>query len=146
MNKIANKPGTGLKFVRVSDVRLIPARLVEQVQDRRWDAERFYALAPVIAASPYMVLGVFADAGFGVQGFLWATVDPLEKALHVNVLSVDKKYQGRGVLHEARGILEKLKKSVDADKITWTTTRPAAFARLGKGLGVRETGRTHMEM
>lgn len=129
--------GTNLRFILVSDFSLIPRRLVEQVKPRLLDPARLYQLGPMICKNPLTILGVFAPmdesaADFGqVKGFLWAGVNPLTHKIDVHILSVDRQYFGRGIVGEAKNILEKIRARHGLKGIVFKTTRPQAFEKHG---------------
>ena len=129
--------GTGLRFIPVNDFSLIPRGLVEQIKPREYNVERLYELGPEICRNPLNILGVFApmdesapDHGV-VKGFLWAGVNPLDEKIHVYALSLARDRQGRGIMNEARNILEKIRVGKGLKGITFSTTRPRAFEKLG---------------
>ena len=123
--------GTGLKFTRVRDFGLIPRRLIEEVKPRECDPEAIYAWGPSICADPRTILGVFADREALVRGFLWATLNPLDRRIHVQILSVDEEFRGRGIVREAKGILDRVKGETGAVGLTFRTQRPELFTGLG---------------
>ncbi len=123
--------GTGLKFLRIGDFSLIPRHLLEAVEPKDCDTDAVYAWGPAIASDPATILGVFVDADLSVKGFLWATRNPLDRKIHVQMLSVDNAYRGRGIVRETRGILDRIRKEEGGGKITFRTTRPEIFAGRG---------------
>ncbi len=123
--------GTNLKYIPVQDFSLIPRYLVDQVKDKDWTTDRFYELAEMILGSPFTLLGVFADKEHTVKGFLWATINPLSMCIHVQVLSIDKEYQGKGIQSETMNILKGIGKKNGIDKIKWLATRTAAYEKQG---------------
>jgi len=123
--------GTGLKFTRINDFALVPRHLVAQVKPCECDLDALYALGPLICADPRTILGVFADKDSLVRGFLWATFNPLDRRIHVQMLSVDEKFQGRGIVREAKGILERVKRETGAIGLTFRTVMPQIFEPLG---------------
>lgn len=123
--------GTGLKFTRIKDFGLVPRRLVEDVKPKDCDPDALYAWGPAICADPRTLLGVFADRESLVRGFLWATVNPLDRRIHVQMLSVDREFRGRGIVKEAKGILDRVKSETGAVGLVFRTVRPELFTGLG---------------
>jgi len=123
------KGGTGLKFIPVHDLGLVPRSLVELVPDT--DADRFFALAPVIENSPLSILGVFADTDHNVRGFLWATANPLDMKLHVNMMAVAPEFQGKGILGETKNILLKVARKHNLSGLIFRTKAPEKFEKWG---------------
>ncbi|MBI9073778.1 MAG: GNAT family N-acetyltransferase [Desulfatibacillum sp.] len=133
----AKARGTGLRYIPVSDFSLVPRRLVEQVKPRQCSPERLFRLGPMICRNPFNLLGVFApmdpaSPAFGqIMGFLWATINPLDQKIHVHMLSVDKEFQGKGIVEEAKNILEKIRSRQKLSGIVFRTTRPRALEKVG---------------
>lgn len=76
-------------------------------------------------------LYAFADTDNLIKGFLWGDVNPLNHSFVIHVLSADKIYQGTGVLPAVKDFAITIKKTLGLKDVTWTTTRPKAFARAG---------------
>jgi hypothetical protein len=127
------KKGTGLKWVPISGdlLSLVPKYLIEQIEPRKWDVDRFYKLAPVLTASPFNLMGVFVDKANKVKGFMWATANPLDEMLHVHFLTVDQEYQKHGIIGEAKGILSKVKDKSKAKGLLFSTVFPEKFEKYG---------------
>lgn len=133
--------GTNLKFVRVRDINQIPRYLFEQVKPQEFNINALYEWAPVLFDNPLNLFGAFVDSDEIVQGVMWGSYNPISNALTVHVLSIDKKYFGRGILKEADGIVRKWQKKLNADRIMISTTRPRAF----ESIGYRRSNLTLME-
>lgn len=119
-----------LNFIRIQDFRLIPRYLMEQVKGS--DAEIDRILQYNFAKDPLTLLYALADDQNKIKGFLWADIDVLEGVVHVNALSVDKDYQdGKPALEAVRFLQNLIKDSKLKKKITFATTRPKAFERMG---------------
>jgi len=123
--------GTNLTCIPIQDVNLIPRSLVEQIKDREFEVDRFYEFGTVIAKNPLTILAVFANKENLVKGFLFGNISPLDLWLHINILSIDKKYQGKGIINEATNILKSLVKEHNLKGIKMSTTRPGAFKKEG---------------
>jgi len=124
--------GTGLKYIPIFDFFLIPRYLIEQVEPLEFEVDRLYAMSREITANPMNILGAFANENHEVKGFLWANVNPLNNTIYVHILSVDKEYQGRGIIGEATNILRKLIAQHGLkEKIVFRTVKPEAFKRWG---------------
>ena len=129
--------GTGLRYIPVPDFALVPRHLIEQVKPMQCSPDRLYRLGHMICRNPFNLLGIFApmdpqSPAFGqVRGFLWATINPLDEKIHVHMLSVDKEYQGKGIVNETRNILEKIRTKQKLKGILFRTTRPKALEKMG---------------
>lgn len=130
-----------LKFVRLtnpSQFSLIPQYLFEQVKGADFKIDRLYQFGPLLLASPLTFLYVLAekeqleDGHAPVKGILWLTVNPIEEMFYVEMLSVDKDYQGNGTLQSA---LEFIKSIPDYNslnpKIVMMTKHVKAFEKAG---------------
>lgn len=68
------------------------------------------------------------------KGFLWFTADPLLKAIHVHIVSIEKSYQFQHFMEEhALPFLKDVARSIGFGKILYESTRGKAFERLGLG-------------
>ena len=125
--------GTELKWVPIQgdQIGMVPRHLLEQMKPRDWDVDRFYKLAALIKASPFNVMGLFLDKTEVVQGFMWGSVNPLDERFHVHVLSVDPAYQGKGIIGEAKGIINRVKKEAGLKSLVFSTIYPEKFERWG---------------
>ena len=127
--------GSGLKYVAINDFSIIPRPLVEQIKPKLPDVDRFYNVLRMLSAGQTFwavnYLGVFADHEHIIKGFMWLSLNPITGVLHANMLSVDKAYQNRGILGEAKNIAQKLMKEIHAEKLTIGTRAPKVFERNG---------------
>lgn len=132
-----------LKFVRLTrpeQFSLIPQYLFKQVKDRDFSIDRIKEFGPVLLASSLTFLYILAEKeqlaeGYApAKGVLWLTVNPFEEVFYVELLSVDKEYQGnkgdtlRGVVNFIQSIPEY--KSLKP-KIVMTTKHIKAFEKVG---------------
>jgi len=134
--------GTALRFVKVRDINQIPRYLLEQVKHIEYDIDRFYQWAPLLFNNPLNMFGAFIDKQEAVKGVLWCCYNPIGNEIVVHLLSVDKEYFGRGILSEADGIVNKLKKKMGAEKVSCVASRTSAFI---KKFGFHLTGRVVLE-
>jgi hypothetical protein len=125
--------GTQLKWVEITPeyITYVPRYLLEQLPDNDWDLNRVYELIPRLVNNPFNRMGLFLEKDSTVKGFMWATINPLSERLHVHILTVDEKYHGKGVIGEATGILNKIKKQTHMKKIVFQTSVPEKFERWG---------------
>ena len=135
MGKDSKKKGSGLKYVALNDFSLVPRPLIEQIKPAIPDIDRLYAVMQACGESPSFwainFVGVFADHQHMVKGFMWFTLNPVTRYLTCNCLSVDREYQGRIVVGEAKNIARKLMRDTRAAKLVFQTSRPKAFAKAG---------------
>ena len=135
---MAHSKGTGLRWIPQTSFELIPRYLIEQVKPIGGvKPEKLYQLGPAICKSPFNILGVFVPMDekaedFGhAKGFLWAMVNPLTEKIDVHMLSIDKEYQGRGIIKEAKNIIEKIIAKSALRGMTFRTVIPEAFEKAG---------------
>lgn len=130
MNKSASE---SLKLIRIYDFRLIPRYLFDQVKPHNEIIvdELYGDWGATIAKSPLSLLYAMADNEYKTRGVLWATVDPITKAISVPVLSLDKAYQDRQSIKHAMTFLVGIRDKLGFRKIIFSTTRPKAYARFG---------------
>lgn len=120
---------TKLKAVRLMDVCLIPRRLLEQIKPKEWPPEAFYSLGAAITQAG--LLYGWVDGESAIRGFLWANINPLDMRLHVHVLSVDREYQGKGIMADAVELCKLVAKASRLRGIVAWTRGPKAFSRMG---------------
>jgi hypothetical protein len=125
------KSGTKLKFVRMTDGKLVPRYLLEQIKPKAFNIDLFYQYSRVIFSNPLNYLGGFVDRDNEIKGVVWFSYNPIEEAIFVHLMSVAPEYFGKGALTEARNILKRFYSSVNAKRAYFTTDRPTPFTRLG---------------
>jgi len=132
------KKGTGLRWIPQDTFNLIPRYLIEQVEPIGGvKPEKLYKFGPAICKSPFNILGVFVpmnedDEEYGnVKGFMWAGINPLTEKIDVHMLSIDKEYRGRGIIKEAKNIIEKIIAKSALRGMTFRTVIPEAFEKAG---------------
>ena len=123
--------GTELKWVRTTDINLVPRYLVDQIKNKDWDTDKFYSVMQKAAKASSVFLGVFCDASMIVHGFMVGNVNPITNKLFIYCLSASKEYQNKGILSEAVNICKKFKKDKGLAGIIMNTTRENAMARAG---------------
>ena len=123
--------GTALKFVKLKSINQIPRYLLEQVKPREFDIDAVYLWGPTLIQNPLNLFGAFVDKNQTVKGTMWVSYSPMSNEVRVHVLSIDKEYFGRGILREAHGIVQKLRRQLGAAKISLVTTRPRSFEKFG---------------
>ena len=135
---MAHSKGTGLRWIPQTSFELIPRYLIEQVKPIGGvKPEKLYEFGPAICKSPFNTLGVFVpmderSSDFGqAKGFLWATVNPLTEKIDVHMLSIDKEYRGRGIIKEAKNIIEKIISKSALRGMAFRTVIPEAFGKAG---------------
>ena len=130
-----SKRGTGLRYTPVNDFALVPKPLIEQIKPAVPDVDRLYNVLKSASNSASFwsinFIGVFADHEHIIKGFMWFTLNPITRVLHCHMLSVDREYQNKGVLAEAKNIGKKLMREVGASKLTAATRSPKVFERIG---------------
>jgi len=122
-----------LEFVRTYDVNLIPRKLLENVKGFEGkDIDRFYQIGPLLFRNPLSFLYVMTDGNHKIRGCLWANVNIFEAVWYVQLLSIDKKYQGMGNVERVRNFLFSIKTGPELKKIIrFATDRPEPYKRQG---------------
>jgi hypothetical protein len=149
------KTAESLEFVRTRDFNLIPAYLFNQFKDLKCDPKDLYFWGKAAAEQPLTLLYVAINDKHKIKGFMWASLDVLEKCVHIKAMTIDKDYQGGNILKKAYG---KIKEEIDSfnkratpeqqinNKIKFHTTRPNAFEKQGKELGWKISRQAIMEI
>ena len=126
------KASEDLKLIRVNDFRLIPRYLFEQVKSNDGEVDRIYGdWGMTMAQSPLSLLYAMADEEYKTKGVLWAGIDPIRKAITVQVLSLDKEYQDGKAVKHAMEFLGNVRDKLGLNKIRFMATRAKAFERFG---------------
>jgi len=112
---------------------LIPRYLIEQARSHLlWEPHEFYEVYPLHAASPYNLLYTLCNNRGEVKGILWFQVLPMGRKFMVNLVSIDRKYQGRDFLRKMIvPFMKSLVERLNIQKAIFATTRPQVFKRLG---------------
>jgi hypothetical protein len=74
-------------------------------------------------------IGDFSKERPPIVGVLWAEINPLNETLFGSVCSVDKEYQGNGILDDVNEVLEKIKEAEGLKKIQMLTSRPEVYVK-----------------
>lgn len=120
-----------LRFIRANDLRMIPRYLLEQVKDREWQVDEVYAAWPLFD-NQLNLLYALADQDYQVRGVLWLSIIPLQRLLFINLLSLDRGWQGKGFMRrQFHPFMRKLKEQLGLKFYKGITSRPRAFGRLG---------------
>ena len=138
---------TFLRLIMPRSFEVIPRRLFEQIPKRDWSVDKLYRYGPVFIANPFNAVWALQDIGKIIHGVLWVTIDPIVEIIAVNVLSVDREYQGingglsnrpSGIIKKTADHLHKFQKEFKdrfgielKHEILWSTTRPRACERAG---------------
>lgn len=130
-----------LKWIRVFTPSHIPKYLVEQVRDRDFTVEDFYAYHEAycqiptsdgIKLNPFSHLYVLANEENTVKGMLWFCVDPLTKDIIIQTFSMDKEYWNKGLaVKKLAAHMKGIKKKGQLNKIYWVTNYPKHSERNG---------------
>lgn len=134
-----------LKFVRFSTVGLndpdralatylfkrIPAELFDQVKGTDNITNRLYEFGPLALASPLTFLYVLVEKDTSlIKGVLWAEINPLNEKLVISTLSLDKEYQGNGVIDKAyEEVLLKIQETENLKGMQLITVCPKTYER-----------------
>lgn len=136
-----SKDATELKWVRIFDPVHIPREYVEQIKERQFSTDKFFALQKSacvneingnLILNPFNLLFVLADGGNIVKGFCWMVVDQLSNALIINTFSIDKEYWGNGkAVQSLESKAKHLQEGAKLDRIYWITRCPKHSERHG---------------
>lgn len=123
-----------LKFVRITsyeDFKQIPKELFEQMKYKDFDVARIYEYAPSFLLSHQTWFYALVDEGNFVKGILWATREPVQNVLMINMMSVDSEYRGGMVKKATDFLFEEIKKTSLRRKILWVQKRWKPLVRSG---------------
>ena len=149
------KNADDLTFVRTQDFNLIPAYLFTQFREIKYDPKDLYFWGSAAANNPLTLLYVAVNEKHKIKGFLWATLDVLERIVHVKALSIDKDYQEGDITTKAVKVLEDEIEAANARSnektqikkiIKFHTTRPKAFQKKIEAGGWKVSKQAIMEI
>lgn len=132
-----------LKFVRVTDAgsfQQIPRYLFDQMRYKEFDVDRVYEYAPHFLPSWQTWFYNLVNIENAVKGILWATIEPVQNVLVINMLSVDREYQGSAIEGSVDFLFEEIKKTSLEPKIFWINKRHKYL----ESLGWKNTGKMMM--
>lgn len=124
-----------LQWVRIFTPIHIPRYLIDQVKNKDFNFEDFFAYQERNCVSidedgsfrlnPLNQLWLLVDDRHMAKGFLWFTVNPLSKDVFIQTFSVDKEYWGGGrAVRKLEEFVIDLAKKADLKKIYWITNCP----------------------
>jgi len=121
-----------LTIIPLPDARLVPRYLLEQVKDRDWDVDEWYAYqAKLQGHVENLVLGL-VDKDHQIKGMVWITVDGFSKWLFINTFTVDKKYQRMSKLIKfVKRYIKDLSIKLGIKRALWAARRTKALERYG---------------
>lgn len=120
-----------LRFVRIFTPVHIPKYLVEQVRDRDYSVEDFYAFQESAclrmtkeghSLNPLNHLYVLANDENITKGFLWFSIDLLGKNICIQIFSIDKEYWFNGkAVEKLANFIKDIRKKAKLNKVYWIT-------------------------
>lgn len=120
-----------LRVSRVTDPYLIPRRLIEQIDQRKYTVDEYYKSKSALQGS---ILEVFLDYESEIIGFVDYSINELEKEIYINILSIDREYQCDNATLPL--IIETFKKLADqlGFTVVWHSYKPSYFIKHGFSL------------
>ena len=124
-----------LKFVMIYDFSLIPRHLLEQIKDNdnpNLNIDLLCKYGNQMFGGGFTFLEVLVDSDNIIRAFVWFTVSPVFNAIQVDMVSLEKKYQGTGklspiIINRMKDLMIKYKLS----KIVFATKTPEIFEKHG---------------
>jgi hypothetical protein len=121
-----------LRFVRLRVPSLIPSHLIEAVKGNLFTPQQFCEYQEKQIGNPYNLLYALISEDHKIQGFLWAEINAMDKALFINTYSVNKEYWGKGAaIPLAVKFLHQVKEKFDCPRVFWFTTNEKFFSKHG---------------
>jgi len=118
-----------LKFIKATDVDLIPRRLIEHIEGRRYTVDEFYRVKRLYISS--LSIDLIVNEENAIIGFLEYSLDELNKEIYINTLSIDREYQCDGrTLDFVINTFKLLSKKLNYN-VLWHCYRPSYFLRHG---------------
>lgn len=130
-----------LRWVRIFTPIHIPKYLIEQIKDRSWKVEEYIKYHEINclvntesspALNPFSHLYALVNQENITKGFLWFTIEPLTKDIHIQNYSIDKEYWGKGKAVELlANHIKVIKKKAHLHKVFWITSYPKHSQKCG---------------
>ena len=109
-----------IKFVWTDDFEEIPEYLVDQIKGKEFSSDEFYAFNGAVKTSLRWLLLVKEER---VVGFCWGAIQVLTENILINNISLDKKYQNKGLMEQCLMKIEKMGRSIGIKKIAFVGNR-----------------------
>jgi hypothetical protein len=127
---------TGLQWIQIYDMRLIPKKMIEAANDTELSAEQVINYQATICRNPLNILYTFVDNEWKIKGFAWFNIFLLKKQFCINMMYLDEKYQKTGkffpkFMENVIQIIKNLPKEIVINKITGVTSHPKDFEKYG---------------
>lgn len=120
------------KIVQIRDILLVPKYLLEQVKDVNWTPEEIYGMWPSLVDDPTNLLFVVVDGEHQIKGVIWANVSLIGRFLFVNVVSLDRSLQGKGIFKNLiMPYLRELRDKLKLNQLLGISSRPKALEKCG---------------
>lgn len=130
-----------LRWVRIFTPIHIPKYLIEQIKDRSWKVEeyiKYHEMNCLVntestpTLNPFSHLYALVNQENITKGFLWFTIEPLTKDIHIQNYSIDKEYWGKGKAVELLADQIKfIRKKAHLHKVFWITNYPKHSQKYG---------------
>lgn len=130
-----------LRWVRIFTPVHIPKYLIEQIKDRNWEVEEYIKYHEINCLihgesdpklNPFSHLYALVNTENITKGFLWFTVEPLTKDIHIQNYSIDKEYWGKGKAVELLADhIKFIRKKARLNKVFWITNYPKHSQKCG---------------
>lgn len=130
-----------LRWVRIFTPVHIPKYLIEQIKDRDWAVDDYVKYHEInclnevngsLELNPFHHLYALVNKENITKGFLWFTVEPLTKDIHIQNYSMDKEYWNKGKAVEVLADhIKFIRKKANLNKIYWITNYPKHSQKYG---------------
>lgn len=118
-----------MKFVWTDNFDEIPRYLVDQIKNKDFSTDGFYAYNKA-TKNPFKWL-ILIKQDDDVIGFCWGILELLTKAIFINNISLDKRFQNKGIMKMCLGEIDRAAKKIGVNKITSIGNRSSrAIGRL----------------
>lgn len=125
-----------LRFLKCPDYKLIPQKLIDQVEAFDWSVEKFVMYQEALKDNGDNLLFCITDARDKepiIRGFLWAQVDQMKASVIIHAYSVEPQYQDGNLVPFCKRFMEMLIRKSDGrlKNIYWFTDRVKAYEKHG---------------
>lgn len=129
-----------LKWMRLITGAVIPEYLVEQIKERSYEVDAFYAYQEQACLTddaesvfnPFNHLYALLAPREQIKGFLWFTIEPMTKDIWIQSFSIDSSLWNKGLaIKLVKDLVLEIRDRAELNKVYWLTRHPKYHEKHG---------------
>lgn len=120
--KIIEKKTEGLKWIRITDLYLIPNELFTKFKEKGYKIDLLHKYNDGLFKDGLNILFVLVDKNHKIRGFVYSTINILQNTLSIIMCEIEKEFE-KYELEVMKTNLEKVKKELKLSQVNWLTNR-----------------------